>query len=444
MNRSLGEWLAYIEALHLRAWDPGLARVGEVGKRLDVLRPGKQTILVAGTNGKGSTCEYLEKLALKQGLTTGKSTSPHLQYFNERIVLNGVPATDLEICTAFSLIEEARKEISLSYFEFSTLAALVLFKRHQVDLAILEVGLGGRLDAMNIVNPDASVIMKIALDHQSWLGDSLELIGREKAGIMRTAVPCILAEENPPASIMSTALTLGVPLFRNTSSFGEHGGTAYFSNSDISSHTKTEMKDLPKGHLPRASFLAAIQTLQCLDRPVTQIEAQEVLLNTRLAGRFQVEQIPQGHPLLESMTGAEPSPTLVFDVAHNPDAARRLSDKLREAFPGHSLQAIFAVYEDKDYSAMLKTLAPVVDAWYLAAIDENRVADSAIISATLAELGESEVTTYDKVSLACEAAINGRNLPQSEGAIVLVFGTFPLVAAALSYFEIPIHGFDNR
>ncbi|MFT6433862.1 MAG: dihydrofolate synthase/folylpolyglutamate synthase [Candidatus Azotimanducaceae bacterium] len=436
MSRSLAEWLSYIEKLHDRAWDPGLERVGEVGRRLEVLEPGKQTILVAGTNGKGSTCEYLEKLALKQGLSTGKSTSPHLRHFNERIVLNGVPATELEICTAFALIEDARKEISLSYFEFSTLAALVLFKRHQVDLAILEIGLGGRLDAMNIVNPNASVIMKIALDHQSWLGDSLELIGREKAGIMRAGVPCILAEEHPPASIISFALELGVPLFRCPPSFGEQGGQVYFSNS--------EMENLPSGHLPRESFWAAIQTLQCLNHPPTQIEANEVLLDTRLPGRFQVEQIPQTHPLLANMTKNEPLLTLIFDVAHNPDAAQRLSDKLMEKFPGRSFQAIFAVYEDKDYTAMLDTLAPLVNRWFLANIDEKRAADPEIISATLAELGELEVSTYDKVTLACAAAVDARNEYQPEGAILLVFGTFPLVAAALSYFEIPIDSFHDR
>jgi dihydrofolate synthase/folylpolyglutamate synthase len=435
VSRSLAEWLSYIEALHDRAWDLGLTRVGEVGKKLGVLEPGKQTILIAGTNGKGSTCEYLEKLALKQGLSTGKSTSPHLRHFNERIVLNGVPATDLEICSAFLLIEDARKEISLSYFEFSTLAALVLFKRHQVDLAILEIGLGGRLDAMNIVNPDASVIMKIALDHQSWLGDSLELIGKEKAGIMRAGVPCILSEEHPPASIISAALELDVPLFRFSSLFGEQGSKAYFSTS--------EMENLPSGHLPRESFLAAIQTLQCLNHPPTQDDAKDVLLETRLPGRFQVEHM-SGHPLLATTTKHESSLTLVFDVAHNPDAAQRLADKLTETFPGRSFRAIFAVYEDKDYVAMLETLSPLVDSWFLANIDEDRAADPEIISATLAELGESEVSTYDKVSLACAAAVDARNEYQPEGAILLVFGTFPLVAAALSYFEIPIDSFHDR
>ncbi|MFT5805640.1 MAG: dihydrofolate synthase/folylpolyglutamate synthase, partial [Candidatus Paceibacteria bacterium] len=182
---TLADWLLIIEQQHPVKWDLGLARVGEVGRRLGVLKPAPLTFLVAGTNGKGSTCEYLYQLCRTQNLKVGKSTSPHLQRFNERIEVQGEATTDAEICRAFAAIDEARAEISLSYFEFGALAALLVFKWQAVDVAILEVGLGGRLDAMNMTDPDVSVITRIALDHQSWLGDTRALISVEKAGILR-------------------------------------------------------------------------------------------------------------------------------------------------------------------------------------------------------------------------------------------------------------------
>jgi len=423
VSRSLAEWLAYIEVLHDRAWDPGLERVGEVGKRLDVLHPGKQTILVAGTNGKGSTCEYIEQLALEQGLSTGKSTSPHLRHFNERIVINGLPVPDSEICQAFASIETARSEVSLSYFEFSTLAALVLFKQHEVDLAILEVGLGGRLDAMNIVSPDISIIMKIALDHQSWLGDSLELIGREKAGIMRPGIPCVLANEQMPRSVIEVADELQTPLFRNGESFGLCGKSAYFTSGE----ERVVMEDLPPGQLPLLSFLAAVQTLFCLNLPPTNRDATEALGNTRLPGRFQVE---------------HRSSVLVFDVAHNPDAVNRLAEKLQETFPDRYCRAVFAVYKDKEYETMISRMSSLVNAWYLPEIDEERALVPSIIRDTLDQLGESEVGTYDKVATACaaavESAVSKREAEPSREDVILIFGTFPLVAEALSFFEIPL------
>ncbi len=425
MSRSLSEWLAYIEVLHDRAWDPGLERVGEVGKRLNVLHPGRQTILVAGTNGKGSTCEYIECLGLKQGMTTGKSTSPHLRLFNERIVINGVPARDEEICDAFTAIEAARREISLSYFEFSTLAALFLFQRHKVELAILEVGLGGRLDAMNIVNPDVSVIMKIALDHQSWLGDSIEQIGKEKAGIMRTGIPCVLGEAYMPQSVIDNAEKLNTPLFRCGDAFGGSEESAYFATAEETLH----VQNLPKGQLPLPSFLAAVQAFYCLNQQPSGDDLFDVRKQAALPGRFQVER---------------QTSTLVFDVAHNPDAVNRLTKKFQETFRHRRCHAVFAVYKDKDYRAMIKSMMSVVDVWYLPEIGEARALEPSLIRDTLGELGESDVGTYGKVSLACaeasKSALANNATEHDKNDVILVFGTFPLVAEALTFFGIPIKG----
>jgi len=429
VSRSLLEWLAYIEVLHDRAWDPGLERVGEVGKRLDVLQPGKQTILVAGTNGKGSTCQYIERLALKRGLTTGKTTSPHLCQFNERIVINGAPVSDEEICQAFALIEATRREISLSYFEFSTLAALVLFQQHKVDLAILEVGLGGRLDAMNIVNPDISVIMKIALDHQSWLGESIELIGREKAGIMRPGIPCVLAEEQMPQSVIDAAAALQTPLFRCGDAFGLTEKCIYFAAKDGT----VTLENPPEGQLPLPSFLAAVQALFCLNHPLPLVDLLDVREQVSLPGRFQIER---------------QTTTLLFDVAHNPDAVNRLAEKFQETFPHSYCHAVFAVYKDKDYQSMIDAVKSMVDVWYLPDIGEDRALEPRLIRETLSQLGESDVGTYGKVSHACAAARENA-LAKSKAAyakdhVVLVFGTFPLVAEALSFFEVPIEGINEH
>ena len=429
MSRSLPEWLAYIEVLHDRAWDPGLDRVGEVGRRLNVLHPGKHTILVAGTNGKGSTCEYIERLALKQGLTTGKTTSPHLRRFNERIVINGVAVSDEEICQAFAMIEASRREISLSYFEFSTLAALVLFQQHKVDLAILEVGLGGRLDAMNIVNPDISIIMRIALDHQSWLGESVELIGREKAGIMRRGVPCVLGEEEMPQSVIDAAEALHTPLFQRGDAFGITEKSIYFAALDGT----LRLENPPAGQLPLSSFLAAVQALFCLNYPLTLEDILDVRKQVSLPGRFQVER---------------QTTTLLFDVAHNPDAVNRLAAKIRETFPHGYCHAVFAVYKDKDYQTMIDAMRSVVDVWYLPDIGEDRALEPLAIRETLNQLGESDVGTYGKVSEACAAArknaLAGSDADCAKDDVVLVFGTFPLVAEALSFFEIPIEGINEH
>ncbi|MBD3647585.1 MAG: bifunctional tetrahydrofolate synthase/dihydrofolate synthase, partial [Pseudomonadales bacterium] len=210
----LADWLRRIEGLHPRSWDLGLDRVGEVADRLGVRSPAPRIFLVAGTNGKGSVCTLIANLCRSMGLTAGLTTSPHLLRFNERIVVNGREATDAEICEAFATIDEARGEISLTYFEFAALAAFLIFRRHAVDVAVLEVGLGGRLDAMNIVEPDVSVITRIALDHQNWLGDTREQIAIEKAGIMRSARPCILGDPDMPGSLMEQADRVGCRLHR--------------------------------------------------------------------------------------------------------------------------------------------------------------------------------------------------------------------------------------
>ena len=196
---SLDEWLGYVEKVHSKTWDLGLARVNRVAEELGVMLQSSRVAIVAGTNGKGSTCEYMEQFCIEAGLSVGKSTSPHLLRFNERIQVNGSPVSDDVIAEAFESIETARRNISLTYFEFAVLASALIFNRSDLDIWILEVGLGGRLDAMNIFSRDISVITQIALDHQAWLGNSREEIALEKAAIMRSGIPCVVADPDPPS-----------------------------------------------------------------------------------------------------------------------------------------------------------------------------------------------------------------------------------------------------
>ncbi len=210
---TLKEWLEKIHQLHPRKWDLGLERVGSVGLRLNVLKPAERLFLVAGTNGKGSTCEFLSRLCHELGISYGTTTSPFLLDYNEQININGQPVDDAEIVSAFETIDEARRDISLTYFEFGALAALLIFSRHELDVAIVEVGLGGRLDAMNIVEPDLSIVTRVDIDHQEWLGIDRERIGREKAGILRAGRPGVFVDSDPPQSLFEEAEKLGVKTY---------------------------------------------------------------------------------------------------------------------------------------------------------------------------------------------------------------------------------------
>lgn len=274
----LNEWLVKISQVHPVAWDLGLARVSTVANRMGILSPANKTVLIAGTNGKGSTCECLLQLAMQAGLNCGKATSPFLVDYNEQIVINGEPVSDEAICEAFELIDSHRQEVTLTYFEYGTLAALQIFSSSQLDLAILEIGLGGRLDAMNIVNPDLSIITKIALDHEQWLGDNREVIGHEKAGIMRADTPCVIVDPDPPASLLSEAALHQSPLSVLGTDFQLQNETFLKGDTAIS---------LRQCGLPLPSASAAIEACRLLDFGLTHEDIEEVLSQVTLPGRFQ-------------------------------------------------------------------------------------------------------------------------------------------------------------
>lgn len=403
---ALDAWLERIENLHPVKWDLGLERVGEVGRRLDVLKPAPLTFLVAGTNGKGTTCAAIACLCRSAGLSVGVSTSPHLIHFNERIVVDGKAASDDEICEAFDAIEAARGETSLSYFEFGALAAMLVFRRRNVDVAVLEIGLGGRLDAMNIVSPDVSVITRIALDHQSWLGDDRETIAREKAGVMRDGKPCVVADEAAPASLAACATETGSSLYCIDQEFGVDAQGAFFLTGDGEKRTVPSVSS----ELPLASVLAALQavSLAGVDADLQSLEGMSV------PGRCQ------------RVEGA-PRETIV-DVGHNPDAARWLAARLSE-IPQRRCHAVIGMYADKDHEGVIRELLPHVDRWYVTATGEDRAMPAVDLAAVLSRLGGSVAGTYAKVALAYDEALTQSNAEDR----ILILGSFPIVGDALRH-----------
>ena len=388
---SLDEWLDGIIGLHPVSWDLGLVRVAEVGKRLALLHPAPTTLLVAGTNGKGSVCEYLERFALANHLRVGKSTSPHLLRFNERIALDGSPASDELIVQAFEQIDQARGDTSLTYFEFAALASMLIFQQADVDVAILEIGLGGRLDAMNIVSPDLCIITSIGLDHQAHLGETREEIALEKAGIMRADTSCVVSDREPPASLLHHAAELNVPL--------------HLIGRDFQADSSLQPQ------LPEDSLAAAMQGAKLLGWELSQ--AETIARDTRLGGR---------------RTWVRGSISFLLDVAHNPAAAASLTDWLAALdWPG-DIHAILGIYADKDVESISTLLAPVIASWHLTDMDEHRAETSSGLRQRLSVKSSVNVHTYDKIA----SALAGAEKIASEGDMILVFGSFPVVGGVLS------------
>ena len=406
---TLKEWLEKIHQLHPRKWDLGLERVGSVGLRLNVLKPAERLFLVAGTNGKGSTCEFLSRLCHELGISYGTTTSPFLLDYNEQININGQPVDDAEIVSAFETIDEARRDISLTYFEFGALAALLIFSRYELDVAIVEVGLGGRLDAMNIVEPDLSIVTRVDIDHQEWLGIDREGIGREKAGILRAGRPGVFVDSDPPQSLFEEAEKLGV----KTYCMGED---ISFENDILT--FKDQRYNLANCSLPAPSLVAAICALQIEGFQISQEHVDRTKSKANLAGRFQV---------------IDTEPKVILDVAHNQDAARFLLNKLKSK--GYtSVRAVIGMYTDKDVEQVFQILSPLIREWYLCDLDVERGSSAQELLRRLSDSCGCEGKTYDKVAVAYEAATTD----SQEGEVVLVFGSFAVVAAALRCLQIPV------
>ncbi len=412
--QTLKEWLFWQESLHSSEIDLGLARSAEVLKRLAVSIH-CLVITVAGTNGKGSSVAMLEAIYLAAGYRVGAYTSPHFIHYNERIHLNGKPVGDAALCQTFERIDQARAEISLSYFEFGTLAAIDIFAATELDVVILEVGLGGRLDAANIIDADVALITPIALDHADWLGNDRELIGREKAGIMRDGKPVVCGDRNMPDSINDVAAEVGASLYRLGKDFDcqSQGEQWRWQSSE-------RLRDaLPapalRGEFQRDNAAAVVMVLELLQKqlPISQAQLREGLANVVVQGRFQV--LPGDAPI-------------VLDVAHNPHAARSLAQNLNSwAMPGKTY-ALTAMMADKDHVGIISPLLDEIDHWVVTTIDMPRAASADKLAAIVIELG---CDLPVEQALSVEVAFK-QLLPRLEvHDRLIVFGSFYIVAEAM-------------
>lgn len=413
MARTLAMWLDYQQQVHPKSIDMGLERVGAVAKRLGIGKPARHVITVGGTNGKGSTVAFLEAIARAAGLRTGAYTSPHLLRYNERVRIDGAEASDEALVAAFERIEAARGDVPLTYFEFGTLAALLLFEAAGLDLAILEVGLGGRLDATNIVDPDCAVITTVDLDHQDYLGPDRESIGAEKAGILRAGKPCVLAEKDPPSSVLRRAYAIGAFAIRGHSDYLVDVLDAGWRWREPG--YEIELPD-PAMAAPaqRDNAAAAIAALRALDLPVPDAAIRAGVAAARAPGRLQV------------LPG---QPETVLDVAHNPQGARQLAAWL-EANPKPTV-AVFSALADKDLDGICAPLAPWLKAWHLGPITDAGPRGLAVdeLARRLADHLPAEIL-HPHRSLA-EALAAARLAAGAQGR-VLVFGSFHTVAAVMA------------
>jgi dihydrofolate synthase/folylpolyglutamate synthase len=420
MNRSLDSWLAYISAQHPSAIALGLERVHEVWTRLSLPLgegPGRGApvvITVGGTNGKGSTCAMLERILLEAGYRVGLYTSPHLLRYNERVRVQGEEVEDAPLAEAFGRVEAARGATLLTYFEFGTLAALDHFARSRLDVAILEVGLGGRLDAVNIIDPDVAIVASVDLDHQAFLGNDRESIGFEKAGIFRPGRAAIFGDREPPRRLVEHAQAIGARLLvlgrdfryeaqeRQWDFIGPHGARRALPMPALRGRWQLSNA---------ASTLAALGEVQ--DRlPVSLGEVKRGLATVRLPGRLQV--VPG-------------RPSIVLDVAHNPHAARALADGLGDMGYFENTLAVFAMLADKDIGSVVEALRHRIDRWYVSAAQAERAASAAQVGEVLASRGIDAVRTFATVPAALEAARRDAG-PNDR---IIVFGSFYTVAEAL-------------
>ena len=431
MPRTLPEWLDYIERQHPKTIDMGLDRVREVATRTRLKKPAKKIITVGGTNGKGSTVAFIEAIARATGWKVGAYTSPHLLAYNERVRIDGVDAGDADLVAAFEVVEGARGETLLTYFEYGTLAALWLFEQSKLDLAILEVGLGGRLDATNIVDPDVAVITTVDVDHQDWLGNDRETIGFEKAGIARAWKPLVLGEDDPPASVLRHAYAIGASAIRAGCDFffdsaSAHGNRFSPTDSVLPGAGQWTWRELGKSFdlpLPRLAAPAqlrnaatAIAALRALGKLPSDAIAQGVA-NAHVPGRLQRFE----------RHGVE----VVVDVGHNPQAARELAAWLTTAPPKGRTLAVFAALGDKDIVGVVDALAERIDAWHLAGLAESGPRGLAVeaFAARLAGTAADSGARHADVVAALEAAV----AQAATGDRVLVFGSFHTAAAALEW-----------
>ncbi len=408
-------WLEWQSTLHPSEIELGLERVADVWQVLHPTPLEPRVITVAGTNGKGSVVAYLTAIYEAAGYRTGCYTSPHLIHYNERIRIRSEMVTDDQICQAFEQIDRARGDRSLTYFEFGTLAALQIFSQQRLDLIILEVGLGGRLDAVNIIDPDVALITTVDIDHTDWLGDDLASIGREKAGIMRSETPAVYGGKQPPDSLIEHAQTVGARLYRPGADYSfSHSKAEWRWESNNSRRTPLPLPLLRGGYQLEnaAAALMAIELLSA-ELPVDQQAARIGLQSATLPGRFQ-------------LFGADP--LIILDVAHNPQAARALSSNLGDIYCEGRTLAVMGMLDDKRIEEVAEIISPRIDLWFVGPLDTPRAANAQRLETALIQIGVDgeRVNLFDNFTRAVQDAVSSANKEDR----ILIFGSFFAVSEA--------------
>lgn len=410
-HTSLASWLTYIESQHPSEIELGLERGSAVLARLNLSRPKCKVITVAGTNGKGSTCAMLTQYLCAQNYSVGTYTSPHFLAFNERIALNDSPCKDDLICRAFEVVEAARDGITLTYFEFSTLAALWIFDQSKLDYWVLEVGLGGRLDSVNMIDTDVAVVTSISLDHVDWLGDNIEVIAREKTGIARKDKLLISGVVNPPSAIATTALEIGANL-------RQKGHDFYFEldqNSWSWSGNDVQFENLPVPSLPLQNAATVVAVLVYMGLSPEHADLVALFNSAQLTGRFQQ---------------VATSPDIYIDVAHNPEAAIELANRI-SILPRKPV-AVCGMLKDKDIANVMKHLADSFSDWFCSDLAGPRGAKASELVKHIAQSSPnitSNATSFQSVADAFNAALLKA---QEEKRCVIVFGSFVTVSDYLA------------
>ncbi len=415
---SLDTWLDYWSHVHVTGIDLGLERVIPVAEKLGVVRPNAKVLTVAGTNGKGSTTTTLAAILNAQGFKVGLYQSPHVYRFNERVKLRGIEVEDQLLIDAFVQVDQARREcdLSLSFFEATTLAAFVIFKNEQCDVWVLEVGLGGRLDVVNVVDPNVAVITNIGLDHTDWLGDTIEKIAFEKAGIIRPNIPVVFGgQQDIPQAILNKAAENNAPLYAiNRDYFYAAHADGQSWNFASSGTTLT----FPTGSLALDNISIAVAAILLSGLTVEQEAIAQGIRSAKLPGRFEVRQIH--------------NKTVIFDAGHNPHGVEFLLKQLRY-YLNHNkqyteVQCVFSMLADKDIKSVVELLKDHIGMWRIAQLEVARAADITVLDQALA--GQT-VQHFDNIKLAFKSALDETNNNQ----LILVCGSFHTLEAVWEYLE---------
>lgn len=437
MHNNLADWLSYIQSLHPKNIEMGLSRINRMISRLN-LKPSFKVISVAGTNGKGSTSAILENIYAEAGYQTGCYSSPHILRYNERVRIKQSEVNDALLCEAFSVIETARQQeaIALTYFEFGTLAAVWCFMQQPIDVAILEIGLGGRLDAVNAFEPDCAILTNVALDHQDYLGDTLDAIGKEKAGVFRHDKPAICGDTNLPESVKAHADNIGANYYLANQDFSlsaTMNGMLYRLHRTGQDSVEYALPSLSlTGDFQMKNAACALTAVNCLQTslPVKLSAISQAFESVTLAGRFEQQ-------MQRAADGVDYP--VIFDVAHNPHAAAALADNLlalNHAKAKTKTVAVFSMLADKDIEGVVRALNGYIDVWHIGPIAHARSASVSVVAQSICNVMlNAMVVQHDSLGEAFNMAINMSQDYKAdfENVRIIVFGSFFTVAAVKAH-----------